>query len=406
MELTIGILGLILSFLCSGAETAFITSSKIRFEIWLRHQIKAAQIAEKYFRNPDIFLSITLVGNNIATIVASSYATVFLIQFVGKSMAWIIITLILLTFGEIIPKVIFNIHANRLILKVIYPIRVLHFILNPIVVIAAKVSMFILTRLKVNKPKDHPLFDKKDIEIIMREARFADVVNEDEHKIIKRILYLSEKLVKEAMIPRTSMQAVDSTGGLPELRSLIAKTGFTKIPVYHENIDNIIGVASLFDLFFEPTSIQSMLKPVIFTPENKRCDELLREFWKSKSSLAVVIDEYGGTAGLVTIEDLMEELFGEIEDQSTPGSNRIRALNKNTFKVPAEAVLEFVNETLQIAIPEGDYETLGGFILAELERFPKIGETITLNDCRIIITKASRKRIEEVRIVKILSSTS
>lgn len=400
MELVISFLGLLLSFFCSGSETAFITCSKIRFEIWLRHKIRAAQVAEKYFRSPDIFLSVTLVGNNIANIVSTSYATVFLVRYIDKKFVWIIITLILLTFGEIIPKVIFNIHANRLILKLIYPVRILHFILNPIVRFSTKISTVILSWLNVNKSKGHPLFDKKDVEIIIREARLSGVMDEEEHKIIKRVLYLSEKLVREAMVPRTSIQAIEESTGLSELRTLIAKTGFTKIPIYHENIDNIIGVTSLYDLFFEPVSLQSIIKPVIFTPENKRCDELLREFWRSKSSLAIVIDEYGGTAGLVTVEDLMEELFGEIEDHSFPASNRITALNKNTFKVAATTTIEFMNETLKINIPEGEYETMAGFILSRLERFPKIDEKIILDDCRIIITRASRKRIEEVRIVK------
>jgi putative hemolysin len=400
MELLVGILGLLLAFFCSGAETAFITSSKIRFEIWLRHKVRAAQVAEKYFRNPDIYLSVTLVGNTIATIVATSYTTVFLLQYVNQSMAWIIITLCLLVVGEIIPKVIFNINANRLILKLIYPVRILYFILNPLVVLTIKIGRFILSLFKIDKPKELTLFDKKDIEVMMREARLAGVVDDEEHKIIKRVLHLSEKLVREAMVPRTAMMAVDSSTRLEKIRSLMAKTGYTKLPVFKETIDNIIGITSLYDLFFQPRSLQDIIKPVIFTPENKRCDELLREFWETHTTLAIVIDEYGGTAGLVTIEDLMEELFGEIEEYSTPGLSTIRALNKSTFKVPAATAIEYVNETLQLTIPEGEYETIAGFILSQLERFPIIGEKIILDDCRLVITKASRKRIEEVRIIK------
>jgi putative hemolysin len=403
MELLLGILGLLLSFFCSGAETAFITSSKIRFEIWLRHKVPAAKLAEKYFRNPALYLSVTLVGNTIATIVTTSYATVFLIRYFNRSIAWIIITLTMLIVGEILPKVIFNIQANRLILNLIYPIRVLHFLLNPLVTLAVKISTFILSRFKIERPSGRPLFDKRDIESMIREAKVAGVVDETEHKIIKRILYLSEKLVKEAMIPRTAMIAVPFDISLADLRSLMARTGFTKLPVYKDTLDNITGITSLYDLFLNPLSTESIIKPVPFTPENKKCDELLREFWQNKTSLAIVVDEYGGTAGLVTIEDLMEELFGEIEDHAVPGANRLQAMNKNTFRVSGSATVEFINDSLQLNIPEGDYETIAGFVLAELERFPAVGEKIMLNDCRIIITKSSRKRIEEVRLIKSLS---
>jgi len=400
MELLLGILGLFLSFFCSGAETAFITSSKIRFEIWLRHNVQAAQLAEKYFRNPHVYLSVTLVGNTAATIIATSYGTVFLIRYMDQSLAWIIITLTILVLGEILPKVIFNIHANQLILNLIYPIRILHFILKPIVALATRISGSVLKRLPIDKSRERTLFDKKDVEIIMREARLAGVVDEEEHKIIKHVLRLSEKLVKQAMVPRTSMIAVDSDTPLERIRSLMAKTGFTKIPVFKDTIDNIIGITSLYDLLYLPLSLEEIIKPAVYTPENKRCDELLREFWRSNNSLSIVIDEYGGTAGLVTIEDLMEELFGEIEESSNLNVKSIRALNKNTFQVPAVATIESVNESLHLAIPEGEYETIAGFILSKIERFPSIGEKIILPDCRIIITKTSRKRIEEVRIIK------
>jgi CBS domain containing-hemolysin-like protein len=400
MELLIGILGLLLSFFCSGAETAFISSSKIRFEIWLRHKVRAAQIAEKYFRYPEIYLSVTLVGNTIAAIVTTSYTTVFLIRYMDQGSAWLIITLTLLLWGEILPKVIFNVHANRLILNLIFPIRILHFLLHPIVLLAVRVSTFILNRLNLNRTKDKPLYDKKDIEGMLREAKVAGVVNENEHKIIKRILYLSEKLVKEAMVPRTAMIAVDISTRLDKLRSLMAKTGFTKLPVYRDSMDNIIGITSIYDLFFNQQSIESIVRPVMFTPENKKCDELLREFWQNKTTMAIVVDEYGGTAGLVTIQDLMEELFGEIEEHSAPGANWLRILNKNTFKIPGSATIEYINDMLQLNIPEGQYETIAGFVLSRLKRFPAVGEKIILDDYRIIIAKATRKKILEMRIIK------
>jgi CBS domain containing-hemolysin-like protein len=400
MELTLGIIGLILSFFFAGSETAFITTSKIRLELWIRNRLSAALFAQKYFRHPEIYLSTTLVGNNIANILASSYATVLLIQYIDETLAWAIITLTILTFGEIVPKVLFRTHAHSLILKVVYLIRLFHIILNPIIFIAEKISSNILQLLKISREDDINLFHKRDIEVLLREAKLSGVVDEDEHKIITRVLSLPEKLVREAMIPRTLIQAIEDTAGLNGLRQLMIQTGNTKIPVYKDTIDNIIGVVFFFDLLSKPKSLKQIIKPITFTPENKKCNELLREFRQTNTSIAIVIDEYGGTAGIITTEDLIEKLFGDFEDTPLTEIPSIRALNRTTWQVHASESIDKINEELNINIPPGNYETLSGFILARLGHIPKVYERIELRSIKIVITRASKNRVEEARIIK------
>jgi putative hemolysin len=400
MELALSIIGLALSFFFAGSETAFVSTNKFRFEIWLRRNLKRAIAANPYFKKPDIFLSITLVGNNISSIMASSYATVYLIAYLDKRLAWIIITLILLLFGEIVPKVIFRTHADSIILRIIYLIRFFHYLFKPIIALAGYITNRTLRILRIGHKEEKYLLDKNEIMVLLKEAKISGIVDETEHKIISRVLDLPKKLVREAMIPRISINAINFKSGLKGLKQMITRTGNTKIPIFDGSIDNIIGVAFLYDLFLMPASLREMMKPIIYTPENKKCNELLREFKATNSSIAVVIDEYGGTAGIVTLEDLMEELFGEIDEFSLDSIKPVRALNKTTYLVDAKEPLESVNELLDIDLPEGNYETLAGYITTRLGYIPRPGEIIPLKNSRIIITRSSRKRIEQVRIVK------
>ena len=400
MEFTLALIGIILSFFFAGSEIAFITTSKIRLEIWIRNKVSAALIAQRYFRHPEIYLSTTLVGNNIANVMASTYATIILIQYIDEKLAWAIITLTILTFGEIIPKVIFRTHANHIILKVVYLIRFFNLVLIPIIFIANSISSRILKAFNINKKTDGNLFQKKDIEVLLKEARLSGVVDEVEQRTISRVLSLPTMLVREAMIPRTSIQAIDYRDGLKGLRGMIGLTGKTKIPVYKKNIDNIIGIVFLFDVFSKPKSLKQIIKPVIYTPENKKCNELLREFRETNASVAIVIDEYGGTAGLITTEDLIEKLFGDFQDSTLKIVRPIRALNKTTWQVMASESVDNVRDEIDINIPKGNYETLSGYILNLLGHIPKIGENIDLPTFKIIITRATKTKVKEVKIIK------
>ena len=399
MELILAVVGLVFSFFFAGSETAYITTNPLRIEIWLRKKTRAALRTEKYFKNPEIFLSTTLVGNNLSNVLATTYATIFLINFWNETLAWIVITLTILLFGEIIPKVLFRTFAHTLILKITIIIRIFHFILNPIIFLAAKISTMVIKLFRVGKVNEKSVFDRQDIEVLLREARMSGVVDEEEQRIITRVLNLPDTLVREAMVPRTSIQAMNEKSSISEIRNFIIKTGKTKIPMFKSTIDDITGIVFMYDLFEENLRLKDVIKPVLYVPENKKCNELLREFQENYVSVAIVIDEYGGTAGLVTIEDLAEELFGEIEESTTKSDQPIIRINKTTWKIRASESIETINELLDINIPLGEYETLAGFILSELGRIPESGEKIALNGGSIMVTRASKSMIEEVRLI-------
>ncbi|MFC2088390.1 hemolysin family protein, partial [Calditrichota bacterium] len=222
----------------------------------------------------------------------------------------------------------------------------------------------------------------------------------DEHKIISKVLELPETLVREAMVPRTQMEAVSHKIGVNQLRNFMTEKGFTKIPIYKKNIDDIIGVVFMYDLFSDIKTIKEVIKPVTYTPDNKKCNELLKEFKQSNLSIAIVIDEYGGTAGLVTTEDLIEELFGEFDDTSDHNLKTLKRINKITWEIDASETIDVINEQLNIDLPEDDFETIGGLILSQLGRIPTSGEQMVLHNCRIVIVKAMQNKIELVRLIK------
>jgi CBS domain containing-hemolysin-like protein len=400
MELILAAIGLIFSFFFAGSETAFITTNPLRIEIWIRKKIGAAILADRYFKNPDLFLSTTLVGNNLANVLATSYATLYLITFWDETLSWIIITIIILLFGEIIPKVLFRTYAHILILKIIYIIKFIHFLLNPIIILARKISSIAIKLFDLGTMSEESMFDRQDIIVMLREAKMSGVVDEEEQKIISRVLNLPDTLVREAMVPRTAIQAISENASIQEIRDFIIDTGKTKIPIYKSTIDDITGIVFMYDLFEEEVELKDVKRPVTYVPENKKCNELLNEFQQYNSSVAIVIDEYGGTAGLITIEDLAEELFGEIEESTVKSDQPIIRINKTTWKIRASESIEIINELFDIEIPKGGYETLAGYILAELGRIPEVGEKIALKDCSIMVTQASKNMIEEVRLIK------
>lgn len=399
MDLIIGLIGLFLSFFFAGSETAFISVNKVKIELWVRNKRKLAPMAQKFYVNPENFISTTLVGNNVANVLASSYATVFLIQYLNEYYSWLLITFVILLVGEIIPKVMFRTFANELILYIVILMRMLHFLLKPVVKFVDYFSEKILKLIGVHKSNVDIFFSKEDIHILLNEGKLSGVVEEHEHKIISRILELKDIAVREAMTPRISISALPGDTTVSQARKFITKTGFTKVPVYEHSVDNITGVVFMYDLFNNEGNLKDIIQPVIYIPLTKKCDTLLKEFKDNNISIAVVLDEFGGTAGIVTIEDLVEELFGQFEDNLGTEIKLPRRLNQNTWSVDARSACEVLNEQLNIRIPKGNYETLAGYILNKTGYIPKTGDSIEMEKYKMVVSRATRNKIIEVRII-------
>jgi CBS domain containing-hemolysin-like protein len=398
-ELVIIIVSLLLTFYFSGTETAFISVNRVRIELWRRQKSKAAEIIANFLKTPESFIYTTLVGNNLANVAFASFATIYFHRFIDEKLTWLLITGITILWGEIIPKTLFRSLADWIIRKVAHLLRLFYYIFQPIIWVVSYISGFLLRLLHHSDEEIKDFFSKRDIEVLIKESQNFVNMDARENLILTRLLDLKRLHVRDAMIPRTEIVAIEEKASIVELIEIFQKSGFTKIPVYRESLDNILGVVFLKDLFLNPESVETMVREVMFVPETKKSMQLLREFRRQNASMAIIFDEYGGTSGLVTSEDLIEEMIGEIIDEFDATATFIRKLDEKSYSVNARIEPEELNDELGVEIPEGDYDTLAGFILERLGHIPKREESFEYNGIKFIITRATRRKVDWVRVM-------
>lgn len=415
------ILTIILSAFFSGSEIAFVTANRLRLEIKVRQNTLASRYLNRFVKNPEMFLTTTLIGNNIVNIAYATLMTLFLAapiqiafhslfgampsEFILLVIQTTIAALLIMLLGEIIPKAIFRINADFLIYVLAIPLQVSYWIFRPLVAIAGTASHFMIKLFKAQSDNVEQIFRRQDIEMILRELRDEGIgtdIDREDSEILTNVLELSSKRVKDSMIPRTEIVAVEKHASLDEVLKTFISSGFSKLPVYDESIDNIIGVVIAYDLFNRPTSLDEIIRPVKMVPYSQRSKDLLAEFREAKISLAIVLDEYGGTAGMVTIEDLLEEVVGDIQDEYDTEDYLMKKLNDRTFVLSGNVELEDMNEKfpfIGIGQPTQDYETIAGYIIHKIGRIPKVNEEILIEQFKFIISKASPAKIETVKMI-------
>jgi CBS domain containing-hemolysin-like protein len=398
--LTIIIVSLLMSFYFSGTETAFVSLNKVRVELWRRQKRRIAKIVYPFIQKPEKFIYTTLIGNNIFNVAFASLATLYFNQFFDPEVGWILIVILTLIIGEILPKTIFRSLADWLIQYIAPPLRLFYIIFLPIIWVVSGIAEMLLRVAGLKNHEVQKFFSSQDIEILLNESQSLTNVNKSSGKYLKRALNFRYMRVKEVMVPLADMIAVEESITLDELFKTFQSSGHSKLPVYRKHIDQIIGVIFLKDLFQNPQDVKSLIREVMFVPETKRCSELLSIFKQNNISIAIVFDEYGGTAGMVTVTDLVNKLFGEMEVVESSPDFMIRKISKNAWIVNARIDLDELNEKLQTEFPEGDYETLAGFLLAQFGRIPRINESIEISGFKFIITNASKRRIHHVKIIK------
>lgn len=398
MKILLLIISLLLNAFFSGSETAFVTVSRIKLEIWKRKKVKGAGHAYDFASKPERFLTTTLIGNNITLVTFSSLAAIYLEKHLSELAILVVVSSFLLVFGEILPKTVFRELAHSLILKVSLLMKGFYFIFYPVAALCSWVSIRLVRLAKADREEMGSFFSKRDLEILIREGERDGVIEREERKRISKLFDLGKRRVKEVMIPRTEIVAVEIEDPIHEVRKTFQRSGYSRLPVMDKDIDHIVGFVHARDLFQEPKDLRSVIRDVMFVPESKRCIDLLREFRTSKTNLAMVVDEYGGTAGLVTLEDIVEEIFGEIKDEYDYDRKLYRTSADGSLIVNARAEIEEINEKFNFNLPKGEYETLGGLIINTLRRIPKKGEVLDLPNCKISILQASPQKVDLVKI--------
>lgn len=395
---------LMLSAFFSSSEIAFIVGNKIKIEIKARKKNLSALNAKYFINNPDQFFSTILISNNAVNIAFASLSSVFLYElFDLKEFEILLIsTTLILLFGELIPKYFGRELADRLVLIVAIPLRVITIVLYPLVKITSKVSSILSrTNLKEEEEIQH-LFDKEDIQNLIEESSEAGKMDEEQSDIISKVIDIREQRVYEAMTPRTDIVGIEITSTMHEVLKTFIDSGYSKLPVYDENLDNIKGVVFGKDVFMQPEDLKAIMRDVVFVPETKKSLEMLNEFLDKQFSIAIVVDEFGGTAGMLSVEDLIEELFGEIRDEYDDVEEKTaKKIDSNSYLVNGKVEIDYLNEELELLIPEGDYETIAGYVTFKIGRIPVKGESFKINNLSVQILKADKTKIDLLKLTLI-----
>ncbi len=397
----------------SGMEIAFVSVDKLRFEMDRKAGITSS-IISYFLRNPNNFISTMLVGNNIALVIygilmaqiieVNLLAGIISNHFVMVLVQTVISTLIILVTGEFLPKTLFKINPNLMLKVFAVPLFICYVILFPISKLASGLSYLFLRLLgmKVNKEASAKAFGKVDLDyFIQTSIENADSEEEldAEVKIFQNALDFSNIKIRDCIVPRTEVVAVDLTTTLEDLKNLFVESGISKIIVYDGNIDNVVGYIHSSEMFRNPVDWRNNVKDVPIVPETMAAHKLMKLFMQQKKTIAVVVDEFGGTAGIVSLEDLVEEIFGDIEDEHDNTSYVCKQIGEHEYVLSARLEIEKVNETFGLDLPESDdYLTVGGLILNRYQSFPKLHEVIEVDKYQFKIIKVTATKIELVRL--------
>ena len=413
--LVIIIVSIVLSGFFSGMEIAFLSSNKLRIELDKKQRPLSSKIISIFTENPGQYITTMLIGNNIVLviygIVMAQLLEPILILYISSEASILIIqtiisTLIILIFAEFLPKTVFRINPNLALNLFYIPLFAFYIVFYPIAKFAIGISNFILKHIfhvkNISRPKQY-IFGKIDLGsfVNLDSATNQNVQEYDtEIKYVKNVLEFSEAKVRDCMIPRNEIVALEINSSIEELKSKFIETGYSKILIYKKTIDNIIGYISSKELFKNPSSIKSKLNSCIIMPETMRANKLLNIFMEENKNIAVIVDEFGGVSGLVTIEDIIEEIFGEIEDEHDIVDTVEKQLSENEFILSARLEIDYLNEKYNLNIPENEeYDTLAGFILFYHQSFPNVKEVITIENYSFTILKVSETRLDLVKLV-------
>jgi CBS domain containing-hemolysin-like protein len=407
------ILSILTSAFFSGIEIAFISANKLLIELRSKQGSLSARILSPFVNNPSKFISTTLVGNNIGLVVYGIYMGAFLHPYIQKyipgtadSTLFLLLiqtllsTLIVLVTGEFLPKVLFRINPDIILRVLSVPFLLSYYLFWPLVHFITWLAKVILnTVFRVQFSETTPVFSKVDLDQYINDsvedlAEDADVDTE----MFKNALDFGNVRLRDCMTPRTELVSFDIDATTDELYQKFKETGLSKILVHQGTVDHIIGYTHQKDLFKKPHSIRAILIPIEIAPETMSANELLNTFTRTRKSIALVVDELGVTAGIVTIEDIMEEIFGEIEDEHDVEQLAEVQLNEKEFIFNARLEVDYLNNKYELNIPEGDYNTLGGYIIAVHENIPTKGEVITIGKFQFTIISVSRNRINELKL--------
>jgi CBS domain containing-hemolysin-like protein len=413
-NIPIVLVSLLFSAIFSGVEIAFVSSDKLYIELLGQQGTLAGKILSRFSKKPAHFIATTLVGNTVALVIYGIFMAAILEPMLHNALpealnnsGFILLaqtlgaTLVVLITAEFTPKSLFLLNPHRMLKIFALPMQLIYWLMQPVVFVVVTLSKIMIVKvLRLEYSENEPVFGLTDLNNYLhrlQENPAEDQVEVDT-KIFNNALEFKTVRIRECMIPRTEIVAVDIEDGLEELKNAFIDSGHSKILIYKETIDDIIGYCSSQELFKKPKFITDILSPIIIVPETLLANELMIQFINERKSLALVVDEFGGTSGIVSIEDIIEEIFGEIQDEHDDEDLVEQKLSDSTYLLSARHEIDYLNDKYLWNIPEGDYDTLGGYILSIHEDIPNLNQIIEIPPFTFTITSIQETRIDVVRM--------
>jgi len=402
---------LVLTAFFTSSETAFFSLQRVRVEQMVTNKVRGAEKVSRLIQRPDRLLSIILLGNNLAVTAASALATVLAISIWGESgiiYATIILTIVILVFVETTPKTVANRHPEKFSFMLARPIEILFWVFSPLVFILSWISSGV-TRVVGGTPVPRSLVSDEEIRTMISVGHKDGTMEETEAKMLHKVFEFGDRPVREVMVPRTEVVWIEKGTALGDFLKIYAESPLSRFPVYEDNTDNVVGMLAVKDVLMaqaketmtQEDMIDELIRPAYFTPESKYVDELFNEMRDRNYRVAVVIDEYGGTAGIVSISGLVEEIVGAVGDEFAEAEKEYEAIDEYTFQIDGGMNIEEANAEMELELPESeDYETVAGFVLSLLGRIPRTGERLRYKGMNLAITEMRGMKIEKIVLAK------
>lgn len=410
------LISLAFSAFFSGVEMAFVSANRLHIELLRKQGAVSGKILTRFVKNPSQFISTTLVGNTISLVLYGYYMAGFLEPILESSLPdslnndltvgilqTLISTLVVIVTAEYTPKSIFMINPDWLLTLFAVPILVIYFVLYPFVFLIVTSSKFVITKiLRLDYSEDKPIFGLIDLNNYLKNISTGENQSDNREvdaKIFNNALEFKTVKVRDCMVPRPEIVSIDIEDGIDELKNAFIESGHSKIVIYKNTIDEVIGYCHSLELFKKPKDIKSILTPIIIVTEASLVNELMIQFLTERKSLALVVDEYGGTSGIVSMEDIIEEIFGEINDEHDDDEDLVEEkVDDKNYILSARLEIDYLNDRYNLNLPDGDYETLGGLILSVNENIPEVNDIIEVSPFIITVYSKTDNRIDRVKL--------
>lgn len=397
-----------LSFFFSGLETGIVSLDMLKLEKDAKVEKQKRELLS-FISKPDKFFGTILIGNNVVNVLLAAVATVIAhnSDLFSREYVSLLIGGLVFLVGEISPKIIFRDHSNTLVPKTFSFLKISYFILRPFVIVVTWLNDWLYKRFNISGPHSLSYLTKDDLALFLANTKEDKTINHPQKEMLEDMLEFNSITAEDIMIPRRDIVGFEEDASIMEIIEIVREEGFTRYPVYSETIDNITGILIIYDILKKDLSPNAVARDLIrepyFAPENISLNVLMQEMQRQQKSMAIVVDSYGGTSGILTFEDIMEEIVGDIEDEydHEDDSADVIKISEDTFIINADCEVDDLNDEYDLNLPEGNYKTVAGLIIDTIERIPKLGQNISIEGFKIQIIQASERKIEKIKLKKL-----